>query len=319
MHHSRTLLLTGAAIAVAACVNNAFLPKEASYGPKPELPAPQESLIPVNNTAKIEPWKEGEKPTAADGLAVTKFAANFDHPRWLFVLPNGDVLVAESNKGTSWADTMGYGGWVESLYRRIGGLSTKSANRITLLRDKDGDDVADVRTPFLTGLNAPIGMALIGDTLYVANTDALMAFPYHDGDTQITEAGRKVTDLPGGEIDHHWTKNVIASRDGSKLYVTVGSNSNAGENGLDQERERAAIWEVDPKTGEHRVFASGIRNPNGLGWSPGGVLWSAVNERDEIGGDLVPDYMTSVKDGAFYGWLWSYYGQHLDDRVKPQN
>jgi glucose/arabinose dehydrogenase len=319
MHHCRILLLSATAIALAGCGNNAFLPESASYGAKPELPPPQESLIPVNNTASVETWKEGQAPTPAPGLTVSKFAASLDHPRWIYVLPNGDVLVAESNKGTSWADTMGYGGWVESLYRRISGLSTKSANRITLLRDTNGDGIADVKTTFLSGLNAPFGMALIRDTFYVADTDALLAFPYHAGETQITDHGQKVTDLPAGEINHHWTKNVIASRDGSKLYVTVGSNSNAGENGLDKERERAAIWEVDPKTGEHRIFASGIRNPNGLGWSPGGQLWTAVNERDEIGGDLVPDYMTSVKDGAFYGWPWSYYGRHLDDRVKPQN
>ncbi len=287
MHLYRILLLSATAAALAGCGNNAFLPKSASYGPKPELPAPQESLIPINNTAKIQPWKEDQAPTPAAGLTVTKFAANLDHPRWIYALPNGDVLVAETNKGTSWADTMGYGGWVESLYRRIGGLSMKSANRITLLRDTNGDGVADVEATFISGLNAPFGMALIGDTFYVADTDALLAFPYHTGDTQITDKSRKVINLPAGDIDHHWTKNVIASPDGSKLYVTVGSNSNAGENGLDKEHERAAIWAVDPKTAEHRIFASGIRNPNGLGWSPGGgVLWTAVNERDEIGGDL---------------------------------
>jgi glucose/arabinose dehydrogenase len=214
---------------------------------------------------------------------------------------------------------MGYGGWVESLVRRIGGLSVKSANRITLLRDSAHNGVADTRTVLLSGLNSPFGMALIGNTLYVADTDALLAFPYKDGETQITEPARKVVDLPAGPIDHHWTKNVIASPDGSKLYVTVGSNSNAGENGLENEEGRAAIWEVDPKTGQHRIFASGLRNPNGMGWTDGGVLWTAVNERDELGSDLVPDYMTSVKDGAFYGWPYSYYGQHIDDRVKPQN
>jgi hypothetical protein len=214
---------------------------------------------------------------------------------------------------------MGYGGWLESLVRRIDGLSTKSANRITLLRDTKGDGIADVKSTFISGLNAPFGMALVGNTLYVADTDALLAFPYKTGETRIDGPGRKVTDLPAGDIDHHWTKNVIASPDGSKLYVTVGSNSNAGENGLDKETGRAAIWEVDPKTGSHRIFASGIRNPNGMGWSPGGVLWTAVNERDEIGGDLVPDYMTGVKDGAFYGWPWSYYGQHVDARVEPAN
>lgn len=314
-----TLLAWMAALALAGCENNARLAKSASYGPNPALPAAEKSLLPVNNTASVEPWKNGETPKTASGLAVTTFAKDLDHPRWLYVLPNGDVLVAESNHGTQWADTMGYGGWIESLYRRIGGLSTKSANRITLLRDTNGDGIADVRWVFLSGLNAPFGMALVGDTFYVADTDALLAFPYHAGETKIAEPGRKITDLPAGEIDHHWTKNVIAARDGSKLYVTVGSNSNAGENGLAAEKERASIWEVDPKTGEHRIFASGLRNPNGLAWSPGGKLWTTVNERDEIGGDLVPDYMTAVKEGAFYGWPWSYYGQHIDDRVKPKN
>lgn len=311
------LLATVASVALASCGNNAKLPKEASYGANPALPAPQQTLIPFNNTAGSGTWKNGETPAAAPGLAVKAFAKDLKHPRWIYVLPNGDVLVAETNKGTSWADTMGYGGWVESLYRRIGGLSTQSANRITLLRDTNGDGIADKRTVFLSGLNAPFGMALVGNTFYVADTDALLAFPYHTGETHIPESPRKVTDLPGGDIDHHWTKNVIASPDGSKLYVTVGSNSNAGENGLDKEVGRAAIWEVDPKTGQHSIYASGIRNPNGLGWSPGGQLWTAVNERDEIGGDLVPDYMTAVKQGAFYGWPWSYYGQHVDDRVMP--
>lgn len=314
------MMLAGMAVlALAGCGNNARLAKSASYGPKPALPAPEKSLIPVNNTASIEPWKNGETPRPAAGLAVKAFAKDLDHPRWLYVLPNGDVLVAESNHGTQWADTMGYGGWIESLYRRIAGLSTKSANRITLLRDTNGDGVADVRSVFLSGLNTPFGMALVGDTFYVADTDALLAFPYRAGETKIAGPGRKITDLPAGKIDHHWTKNVIAARDGSKLYVTVGSNSNAGENGLEAEEERACIWEVDPKTGQHRIFASGLRNPNGLAWSPGGALWTTVNERDEIGGDLVPDYMTAVKDGAFYGWPWSYYGQHIDDRVTPQN
>ncbi|HEY5336919.1 MAG TPA: sorbosone dehydrogenase family protein [Rhizomicrobium sp.] len=320
MRKSGTLLFAGVAmLALAGCGNNADLPKEASYGPNPTLPAPDQALIPMDNTAGAAKWTNGATPTAAPGLVVRAFAGKLIHPRWLYVLPNGDVLVAETNKGTSWADTMGYGGWIESLVRRVEGLTTVSANRITLLRDTDGDGVADKRTVFISGLNAPFGMALIGDTFYVADTDALLAFPYHTGETHIAEAPRKVTDLPGGPIDHHWTKNVIASPDGSKLYVTVGSNSNAGENGLDKEAGRAAIWEVDPKTGEHSIYASGIRNPNGMGWSPGGALWTAVNERDEIGGDLVPDYMTSVKQGAFYGWPWSYYGQHVDDRVTPKN
>ena len=248
------------------------------------------------------------------------FATGLEHPRWLYVLPNGDVLVAEADKGTQWADSMGYGGWIETWVRGSSGLVRQKRQQIILLRDTDGDGVADMQNVFMAGLNAPIGMALVGNTLYVADTDALLAFPYHDGETSITDQRRaRSPTCRAAPIDHHWTKNVIASKDGIKLYVTIGSNSNAGENGLDKEAGRADIWEVDPKTGAHRVFASGLRNPNGMGWSPDGVLWVAVNERDEIGGDIVPDYMTVVKDGAFYGWPFSYYGQHVDDRVKPQN
>lgn len=314
VRQSNTLLLL-ATLALAGCGGDAHLPKSASYGPHPELPAPETSLLPSNNTASVK----AAEPAAAAGLMVKAFARGLDHPRWLYVLPNGDVLVAESNHGAQWADMMGYGGWLASLVRRVEGLWVKSANRITLLRDTNGDGIADMRTVFLAGLNAPFGMALVGDTLYVADTDALLAFPYRVGETSIGATGRKITDLPAGEIDHHWTKNVIASADGSTLYVTVGSNSNAGENGLEAEKERAAIWQVDAKTGQHRIFACGLRNPNGLAWSPGGALWTTVNERDEIGGDLVPDFMTAVKDGGFYGWPWSYYGDHVDERVKPKN
>jgi glucose/arabinose dehydrogenase len=199
------------------------------------------------------------------------------------------------------------------------GAGVPSANRITLLRDTDGDGVAETRTVFLQGLSSPFGMALVGHDLYIADTDAVLRFPYKDGETRISAAGVKVVDLPAGPINHHWTKNIIASRDGSRLYVTVGSNSNVGENGEENEEHRAAILEVDPATGSSRVFASGLRNPNGLGWQPqSGALWTAVNERDEIGSDLVPDYMTSVKDGGFYGWPYSYYGPNVDERVKPQ-
>jgi glucose/arabinose dehydrogenase len=194
-----------------------------------------------------------------------------------------------------------------------------SANRITLLRDTDGDGVADLRSVLLEGLNSPFGMALVGNTLYVANSDAVLAFPYSTGDTHITKSGIKLLDLPAGPINHHWTKNLIASADGSKLYVTVGSNSNVAERGMEVEAERAAIWEVDINTGAHRIFASGLRNPNGLAWEPhSGALWTVANERDELGSDLVPDYLTSVRDGAFYGWPYSYYGQHVDERVVPQ-
>jgi glucose/arabinose dehydrogenase len=305
--------------ALAGCGDNAHLSPAAGYGAHPQLPPPQKSLIPTEDVPSVSGWKQGMTPTAAPGLKVAAFAKGLEHPRWIYVLPNGDVLVAEADKGTSFADSMGYGGWVETWVRWFQGLSVKSADKIILLRDTNGDGVSDMQNVFMAGLNVPIGMALVGDTLYVADTDALLAFPYHTGETSIPEAPRKVTDLPGGPIDHHWTKNVLPSKDGAKLYVTIGSNSNAGENGIDKEVGRADIWEVDPKTGEHTVYASGLRNPNGMGWSPGGVLWVTVNERDELGGDIVPDYMTGVKPGAFYGWPWSYYGSHLDDRVKPQN
>jgi glucose/arabinose dehydrogenase len=260
----------------------------------------------------------GAKPTPAAGLAVNVFAGVLDHPRWVYVLPNGDVLVAETNAPPKPDDHKGIKGWIMSKVQKRAGAGVPSANRITLLRDADGDGVAETRSVFLEGLNSPFGMALVGSDFYVANSDAVMRFPYAAGETRITAPGVKVVDLPAGPINHHWTKNLIASRDNTKLYVTIGSNSNVAENGVDKEVDRAAIWEVDIKTGQHRVFASGLRNPNGLAWAPGtGALWTVVNERDELGSDLVPDYLTSVKDGAFYGWPYSYYGQHLDERVKP--
>lgn len=251
---------------------------------------------------------------------VKAFAAQLDHPRWLYVLPNGDILVAESNAPPRPGDDGGgIRGWFMKLLMARAGAKVESADRIILLRDVDGDGVIDSRNVFLENLHSPFGMTLVGDTLYVANADSLMRFPYKAGETRVTAAGVKVTDLPGGPINHHWTKNVVASRDGSRLYVSVGSNSNVGENGIEAEAERAAIWEIDPATGSHRIFASGLRNPVGMAWEPvSGQLWVAVNERDELGSDLVPDYMTSVKDGAFYGWPYSYYGQHMDDRVTPQ-
>jgi glucose/arabinose dehydrogenase len=229
------------------------------------------------------------------------------------------VLVAETTAPPHPDDEKGIRGFVGKIIMGSAGALTQSPNRIVLLRDTNGDGVADKRFVFLKDLNTPFGMTLVGNTLYVADTDAVLAFPYHDGDTKITAPGRKITDLPAGTINHHWTKNVIASKDGSKLYVSIGSNSNVGENGMDAEAGRADIWEVDPLTGKHRVFAFGLRNGNGMDWNPvTGELWVAVNERDEIGSDLVPDYMTSVKDGGFYGWPYSYYGQHVDDRIQPQ-
>ena len=258
-------------------------------------------------------------PQGAPGTRVAAFARDLDHPRWLYVLPNGDVLVAETNAPPKPEDGKGIKGWVMGQVMKTAGAGVQSANRITLLRDTDGDGEADQRSVLLEGLNSPFGMALVGGDLYVANTDAVLRFPYAAGDTRITAPGIRVVDLPAGPINHHWTKNLIASPDGKKLYVTVGSNSNVGERGMEAEAERAAIWEVDTRTGAHRIFASGLRNPNGLAWEHlSGVLWTVVNERDELGSDLVPDYMTSVRDGGFYGWPYSYYGQHVDERVKPQ-
>ena len=300
--------------------DTAKLPALAGYGPEPTLPAPNPTLIPTINQASGVGWPAGKTPTPAAGLAVAAFADKLTHPRWLYVLPNGDVLVAETNSPPKPDDMKGVRGFVAGIIMGGAGADTASPNRILLLRDTNGDGIADQRTVFLSGLHSPFGMTLIGNDFYVADTDAVLRFPYHDGETAIADKGTKIVDLPAGTINHHWTKNVIASPDGKRLYVTVGSNSNVAENGIEAEEGRAAIWEVDPATGNHRIYASGLRNPNGLGWEPEtGALWTAVNERDEIGGDLVPDYMTAVKDGAFYGWPWSYYGQHVDDRVTPQN
>jgi glucose/arabinose dehydrogenase len=305
---------------LAACGESSSLQVSDGTGPSPKLPEPNRTLIPTVNIAPAIGWPVGAKPTAASGTQVVAFAEGLDHPRWLYVLPNGDVLVAETNAPPKPDDTGGIRGWVMKKVMGRAGAAVPSPNRITLLRDKDHDGVAETRTVFLENLNSPFGMTLVGNDLYVADTDRLLRFHYETGDTTIKSEPIKVTDLPGGTINHHWTKNVIASKDGSKLYVTVGSNSNVGENGLDKEEGRAAIWEVDRATGNHRVFASGLRNPNGMGWEPtSGALWTSVNERDEIGSDLVPDYITSVKDGAFYGWPFSYYGQHIDVRVSPQD
>ncbi len=317
------ILLTGVAIlALAACGETAKLPVVSGTGHEPALPPPHPTLIPTVNIAPTKGWAPGALPQSAPGTRVSAFANGLDHPRWLYVLPNGDVLVAETNASPKPEDGKGIKGWVMGLVMKRAGAGVPSANRITLLRDTDGDGVVDQRSVLLEGLNSPFGMALVGNQLYVADSDAVLRFPYAAGDTHITAPADKVVDLPAGPINHHWTKNLIASPDGSKLYVTVGSNSNVGERGIEAESERAAIWEVDAKTGAHRIFASGLRNPNGRVWQPAGgagapALWTVVNERDEIGSDLVPDYMTSVRDGAFYGWPYSYYGQHVDERVQP--
>ncbi|MCQ4258554.1 PQQ-dependent sugar dehydrogenase [Stutzerimonas stutzeri] len=311
-------MTTGTFILIlAGCGDTATLPVEAGYGPNPELPAPKTSLVPTVNIAEATGWPDGQQPHAAQGFQVQAFARDLDHPRWLHVLPNGDVLVAESDAPPK-PEGQGIRGWIMKKVMARAGSGVKSANRIMLLRDSDGDGTLEYRKVFLDGLNSPFGMALVGDQLYVANTDALMRFPYEEGTTRIEDPGEKIVDLPAGPINHHWTKNVIASPDGSRLYVTSGSNSNIAENGMEAEENRAAILEVDPERKTLRLFASGLRNPNGLAWQPdSGELWTTVNERDLIGSDLVPDYMTSVKDGGFYGWPYSYFGQHQDDRVKP--
>ncbi|WP_390346887.1 PQQ-dependent sugar dehydrogenase [Variovorax boronicumulans] len=322
------LALSAAAVAavllVAGCGETAKLAPELTTGPRPQLADPNKTLIPTVNVAPAVGWTDTAAPTPAEGLRVTALARGLDHPRWVYTLPNGDVLVAESNKPPK-PEGSGAGGpvaavrnWVMGKVMGRAGAGVPSANRITLLRDADGDGLAEVKQVFLSDLVSPYGMALVGNELFIANADALVKVPYTEGQTSVSATPTVVTALPAG-LNHHWTKNVIANADGSKLYVTVGSNSNIGENGMAAEEGRAAIWEVDAKSGEKRLFASGLRNPNGLGWEPEtNVLWTVVNERDEIGSDLVPDYLTSVKEGAFYGWPWSYWGGVVDARVTPQ-
>jgi len=310
--------MLAAVLGALGCASSAHLPVAAGTGANPTLPPPNKALIPLVHVVTAKGWPQGAKPVAAAGTAVAAFAQGLDHPRWLYVLPNGDVLVAETNAPERPQDAKGIKGWFFKHFQKKAGGTVPSANRITLFRDADGDGVAETKSVFLAGLYSPFGMALVGNTLYVADSDAVLKFPYTQGETKIATPGVKVVDLPAGPINHHWTKNVIASADGSKLYVAVGSNSNAAENGIAAEEERAAVWEVDPATGKHRVFASGLRNPVGMAWEPeSGALWAAVNERDELGSDLVPDYMTAVHDGGFYGWPYSYFGQHVDTRAKP--
>jgi glucose/arabinose dehydrogenase len=311
--------LVALALPLAGCNEKSTLASGEDFGPSPKLVEPSKSLIPTVNVSKAIGWSAGGKPKAAEGMTVNAFATGLDHPRTVYVLPNGDVLVAESNAPPKPEDGKGIRGWVMKQVMGHAGAGKPTANRISLLRDADGDGVAETKTAFLEGLNSPFGMVLVGDRFYVANADAVVAFPYTTGETRITAAATKVVDLPGGPINHHWTKDLTASPDGTKLYATVGSNSNVGENGIEAEKDRAAVLEIDRTTGAKRVFASGLRNPNGPSWQPqSGALWVTVNERDEIGSDLVPDYMTSVKDGSFYGWPYSYYGQHVDVRVQPQ-
>jgi glucose/arabinose dehydrogenase len=289
-----------------------------TVGSDPRLPPPEKKLVPIVQIAEATGWPEGAKPIAAPGLHVTRFASGLEHPRWLHVLPNGDVLVAETNAPERPEEYQGLKGKVMKKMMARAGAATPSANRITLLRDSDGDGEADLRSSFLEGLHSPFGMALVGSRLFVANTDGIVSFDYHEGATALSGRATWITELPAGPLNHHWTKSLIASRDGAKLYATVGSNSNIAENGLEKEEGRAAIWEIDLASGQKRLFASGLRNPNGMAWeSTTGSLWTVVNERDELGNDLVPDYLTSVRDGGFYGWPYSYFGSHVDARVEP--
>jgi len=322
MTRPRTFAATAAVtLLLSACGGGeAALDPALGYGPNPTLPEPSPQRVPTVRVAEAVGWPEGGAPVPAPGFRVQAFAAGLDHPRWLYRLPNGDILVAESNAPPKpEGKSGGIRGWLQGLFMKKAGAKAPSADRITLLRDADRDGVAETRTAFLENLTSPFGMALVGDTLYVANADAVVAFPYQTGQTRITAAARRLAALPAGR-NHHWTKSLVASADGRRLYVGVGSNSNIGENGLDEEVGRAAIHEIDIASGAARIFASGLRNPVGLAWQPdSGRLWVAVNERDELGNDLVPDYMTSVTPGGFYGWPWSYYGQTVDARVEPAN
>ena len=317
INYSILLLAVVLLLSLTAC-ESARLPIEATMGPNPQLPPPRQTAIPTVLIAPATGWPAGATPTAAAGLRVTRFAEGLDHPRWLYVLPNGDVLVAETNRPPKKPEPAGIRAWFMKYFFKRAGASVPSANRITLLRDADGDGVAETQTPFLEKLFHPFGMALVGSDLYIANADAVVRFPYRKGATAISDAPQKVASLPGGPINHHWTKSLVASRDGSRLYVGVGSNSNVAEGGMEVETNRAAILEIDRSSGATRLFASGLRNPVGMSWHPQtGVLWTVVNERDELGSDLVPDYLTTVVDGGFYGWPYSYYGQHVDPRVTP--
>jgi glucose/arabinose dehydrogenase len=315
------LLACAAVLALAGCGEDDSFDVSSQIGPNPKLPDPQQYQFPPMKLAPVVGWKDGETPKVPDGMKVTALATGLQHPRSVYTLPNGDVLVVQSKKPPGEPVKRPKDlimGVIESFVTS-GGSDNQPSNRITLVRDADGDGKPEMQTTFLDHLNAPFGVALVGNDLYVANTDAIMHYTYHDGDTQITTPGSLLTELPGGPINHHWTKSLVASGDGSLLYVGVGSNSNITENGLEAEKNRAAIWEVDRASGRWRLFATGLRNPNGLSLEPRtGALWAVINERDELGPNLVPDYMTSVKDGGFYGWPYSYFGQHVDPRVQPQ-
>ncbi|QYD67052.1 sorbosone dehydrogenase family protein [Paraburkholderia edwinii] len=308
-----------AAFPLASCALGPSGSHDIGFGSSPTIPPPESTLLPMVNIAPVHARPPGFRPTAPPGFDVTLFAAGLAHPRWLYTLPNGDILVAESDAPEEHDEGSGLAGSIRRQIMKRAGAGLPSPDRIVLLRDRNGSGAAQMQTVFLRGLRSPFGMALIGSQLYVADTDALLRFDYVAGATSIEGPGVKVLDLPAGPINHHWTKNVVADRSGKHLYVTVGSNSNAGENGIDAEQDRARILVLDVDTGRMRPYATGLRNPNGLAWQPdSGALWTTVNERDGLGNNLVPDYMTAPKEGAFYGFPYSYYGQHVDARVTPQ-
>lgn len=318
MHLSRRLIALSI-FPLSACAFGPSASTDTGYGSSPQIAAADKPLIPMVNIAPVQARPTGFKPAVPEGFVVTEFASGLAHPRWLYTLPNGDILVAESDAPDEHDKGSGLFGWIRQRVMKRAGAGVPSPDRIVLLRDTNGSGAAQMQTVFLRNLHSPFGMALIGNELYVADTDALLRFNYVPGAVSIDSPGVKVADLPAGPINHHWTKNILADRAGKHLYISVGSNSNAGENGIAAEKGRARILEFDVQSGNLRPYATGLRNPNGLSWQPeSGALWTTVNERDDLGNNLVPDYMTAVKDGAFYGFPYSYYGQHVDTRVEPQ-
>ncbi len=315
---AKALLMVVIAGGLFGCASSQTAPVAAGFGVNPALPSPQRQLIPTVNVATADGWLAGQMPVPAKGMHITEFARDLDHPRWLYELPNGDVLVAESNAPERPQDGTGIKGFFMKIFMKKAGAGVPSADRITLLRDADGDGVAETRSVFLENLYSPFGMALVGDRIFIANTDGIVVAPYRAGATRVTEMPRDFFALPGGPRNHHWTKNIVASPDGKTLYAAVGSNSNVAENGMTVEQGRAAIWRIDIASGKGREYATGLRNPVGMDFDPvSGRLYTVVNERDELGDNLVPDYLTSVSEGNFYGWPYSYFGQHVDARVDP--
>lgn len=306
-------LLCLSVLLLAACSRD---PDLAQYGSAPTLPDPQRQLLPTMNIAEPTEWGE-RRPLVPQGYVINAIASDLQIPRQTLVLPNGDILVAEGRGG--YAPKLSPKDVIAAYIKAKGTSPVKGGNRLTLLRDADGDGNYELKTTFAADLNAPYGLAMIGSALYVANQDALMRFDYQDGQTQASGPPVKVTDLPAA-LNHHWTKALAASADGRFLYVGIGSNSNAGERGMTAEVDRAMVWQVDAASGAHKPYATGLRNPTALAIQPGsGQLWAVVNERDEIGANLVPDYLTSVQEGGFYGWPWSYWGSNVDTRVQPQD